>query len=224
MTSSAELVEFLLNLYGLGNSTSHANPGRRSTMMELASATPLDGHDYSNFRTAVGKTHLRGTMEARHAIRHTTTTHTSPQLHNRKQAHNETIDTVSQRHAQHLSSSRTRHDVQKRYDCTCWSSGLRLGSRLGNAPKCYGVSLQSTRRNDVLQEPQAISHQSPEFYAASVCAGELLVSQNSSKNFTLQSFRSSRYGFRFGTSPSPEKGTREDSSTSKFAAQLHNNG
>ena len=25
------------------------------TVMELASATPLDGHDYSNFRTAVGK-------------------------------------------------------------------------------------------------------------------------------------------------------------------------
>ena len=29
--------------------------GRRSTVMELASATPLDCHDYSNFRTAVGK-------------------------------------------------------------------------------------------------------------------------------------------------------------------------
>ena len=31
------------------------NPGRRSTVMELASATPLDGHDCSNFCTAVGK-------------------------------------------------------------------------------------------------------------------------------------------------------------------------
>ena len=32
-----------------------ANPGRRSTVMELPSATPVDSHDYSNFRTAVGK-------------------------------------------------------------------------------------------------------------------------------------------------------------------------
>ena len=49
-----DLVESLLNLYELGNSKPTANPGRRSTVMELASATPLDGHDYSNFRRAVG--------------------------------------------------------------------------------------------------------------------------------------------------------------------------
>ena len=40
-----DLVESLLNLYGLENSNPTANPGRRSTVMELASATPLDGHD-----------------------------------------------------------------------------------------------------------------------------------------------------------------------------------
>ena len=44
-----------LNLYGLQNSKPTVNPGRRSTVMELASATPLDFHDFSNFRTAVGK-------------------------------------------------------------------------------------------------------------------------------------------------------------------------
>ena len=43
------------NLYGLQNSKPTVNPGRRSTVMELASATPLDGHDYSNIRTAVGQ-------------------------------------------------------------------------------------------------------------------------------------------------------------------------
>ena len=43
------------SLYGLENSKATANLGRRSTVMELASATPLDGHEYSNFRTAVGK-------------------------------------------------------------------------------------------------------------------------------------------------------------------------
>ena len=50
-----DLVESFLNLYGLENLKPTANPGRRSTVMELASATPLDGHEYSNFRTAVGK-------------------------------------------------------------------------------------------------------------------------------------------------------------------------
>ena len=53
--NSTDLVESLLNLYGLENSKPTVNSGRRSTVMELASATPLDGHDYSNFRTAVGK-------------------------------------------------------------------------------------------------------------------------------------------------------------------------
>ena len=49
--NSTDLVESLLNLYGLENSKPTANPGRRSTVMELASATPLDGHDYHKFRT-----------------------------------------------------------------------------------------------------------------------------------------------------------------------------
>ena len=53
--NSTDLVESLLNLCGLQNSKPTVNPGRRSTVMDLASATPLDGHDYSNFRTAVGK-------------------------------------------------------------------------------------------------------------------------------------------------------------------------
>ena len=53
--NSTDLVESLLSLYGLQNSKPAVDPGRRSTVMELASATPLDGHDYSNFRTNVGK-------------------------------------------------------------------------------------------------------------------------------------------------------------------------
>ena len=53
--NSTELVESLLNLTGLENSKPTANPDRRSTGMELASATLLDGHEYTNFRTAVGK-------------------------------------------------------------------------------------------------------------------------------------------------------------------------
>ena len=100
--NSTDLVESLLSLYGLQNSKPAVDPGRRSTVMELASATPLDGHDYSNFRTAVGKLIF---METRHAIRHPTSIHTSPQPHDREQARSETVDTISQRHATHLSSS-----------------------------------------------------------------------------------------------------------------------
>ena len=43
-----------VNLYGLEHSKPTAKP-RRSTVMELATAILLDGHDYSYFRTAVGK-------------------------------------------------------------------------------------------------------------------------------------------------------------------------
>ena len=56
--NSTDLVQSLLNLYALENLKPTANPDRRSTVMELASATPLDGHDYSNFCNevaAVGK-------------------------------------------------------------------------------------------------------------------------------------------------------------------------
>ena len=48
-------VESLVNLYGLENSKPPAHPSRRSTVMELSTAIPLDGHGYSNFRTASGK-------------------------------------------------------------------------------------------------------------------------------------------------------------------------
>ena len=53
--NSTDFVESLMNLYGLENSKPTANLGRRSTVMELASAIPLDCHDYSKFRTAAGK-------------------------------------------------------------------------------------------------------------------------------------------------------------------------
>ena len=92
--NKTDLVEFLLNLYGLENSKPTANPGRRSTVVELAPATPLDGQEFSNFRAAV-----------RHAICHPTTIHTSPQPHDREQARSETVDTIPQMHATHMSSS-----------------------------------------------------------------------------------------------------------------------
>ena len=62
--NSNDLVESLSDLYGLENSKPTANPGRRSTVMELASATFLDGYVSHSRR----KTHLHGTLETRHAI------------------------------------------------------------------------------------------------------------------------------------------------------------
>ena len=53
--NSTDLVEPLWNLYGLENLKPTATLGRRSTVMELASATLLDGDDCSIFRRAVGK-------------------------------------------------------------------------------------------------------------------------------------------------------------------------
>ena len=82
--NSTDLVEPLLNLHGLENSKPTANPGKRSTLMELASATPLDGDEYSNFRTAVGK--LIFMVPWRRAICHPTTFHTSPQPRQRASA------------------------------------------------------------------------------------------------------------------------------------------
>ena len=94
--NSTKLFDSLQKLYGLENSQPTANPGGSSTVMELATVTPLDGHDHSNIG---GKFHLHGTMETRH---------------NREQARSETVDTRSQRLAQHLSSSPTTHDGSKK--------------------------------------------------------------------------------------------------------------
>ena len=99
--NSTDLVESLLKLYGLRNSKPTVNPGRLSTVMELASATPLDGHDYSNFRTAVGKLIFMAPWrpDMQLAFQQLSTTH------DREQARSETVDTISQRHAVHLYSS-----------------------------------------------------------------------------------------------------------------------
>ena len=94
--NSTDFVESLLNLYGLQKLETDSPSGRRSTVVELASATPLDGQDYSNIRTAVDKLTLHGTLETRHAFCHPTTIHTCPQPHDREQARSEVVDTISQ--------------------------------------------------------------------------------------------------------------------------------
>ena len=72
--------------------------------MELAAATPLDGHDYSNFRTAVGKLIFMAPWRL--------DMQTCPVSRNMEQARSETVDTISQRHATHLSRLEPRELVQ----------------------------------------------------------------------------------------------------------------
>ena len=88
-----------------------ANPGRRFAVMKLVTAVLLEGHDYSKFRSAVGKLVFIALCrpDMQFAIQ-------QPQSHSREQARSETVDTMSQRHAQHLSSSGTTHHGSKRND------------------------------------------------------------------------------------------------------------
>ena len=115
--NSTELVECLLHLFGLENSKRTANPGSCSTVMELATAIPLDGHAYSNFRTAVGKLTFMAPWrpDMQFAIQQLSTQVLNPTSES-KHAVEKTVGTISQRHAQHLSSSRTTHDGSKRND------------------------------------------------------------------------------------------------------------
>ena len=103
--NSIDFVESFLNHHRLENAKPTANLGRRLTVMELASATPLDGHDYSNFRTAVRKLIFMAPWRPamQFAIRQLSTR--VHNLHDREQARSETVDTISQRHATYLSSS-----------------------------------------------------------------------------------------------------------------------
>ena len=172
--NSADLVESLLNLYVLENSKPTANPGRRSRVLEHASAIPLDGHDHSNFRTAVGKLIFTVTLETRHAIRHPTTIHTSPQSHNREQARSETVDTISQK------ARNTPVFVLNRAE---WFQngllelvGRRDSDWTGDSATCQSVTEYhcNVLCHCLKQTGISLSSCEAEFYAASACAGELL--------------------------------------------------
>ena len=147
--NSTDLVESLLNLYGLQHSKPTVNPGRRSTVMEPASATPLDGHDFSNFRTTVGKLIFMAPWrpDMQFAIQQLSTQVLNPTTESKRAG--KQLMRNPKRHAQHLSSSRTTHDCPKRFAGTRWSQCLRLGWRFGNTPECYGISLRCTERNNV---------------------------------------------------------------------------
>ena len=68
-----------------------ALPSTRSTVMEFATANPLDRHDYSNFRTAVGKLIFMAPWRADVQV--------AAQSLNWKQSYSATVDAMFQSHA-----------------------------------------------------------------------------------------------------------------------------
>ena len=185
MKNSTDLVESPLKLYGLQNSKPTVNPGRRSTVMDLASATPLDGHDYRR------KTHLHGTLETRHAIRHPTTIHTSPQPHDREQARSETVDTSKARNTL-VFLNRTKWFKQ-----VCWNS-LAVVTQIGPAIRQHARVLRDIR----------LSSCEAEVYAASACAGELLGLAELFKELHYKVSVRLESGFRLGKTHSAAPRTR----------------
>ena len=167
-----------MNLYWLQNSTPTVNPGRRSTVTEHASATPLDGHDYSNFRTAVGSfifmapsrpdmqfaiqqlstQVLNSTTESKCAVKQLIrylkgTQHTCPRLEPREMVRTGLLELVGRSDSDWIGDSATRQSVT---GCHCDVQNVTMCNR---SLKQTAISLSSCEA---------------EFYEASACAGELL--------------------------------------------------
>ena len=179
MKNNTDLVESLVILYGFEKSKPTANPGRRSTVMELASATPLDGYDYSNFPTAVRKLIFMAPWRPDMQFCCPTTIHTCPQSHDREQARSETVDAISQK----IRST----PVFVLNPAKWFKKGLLelVGRRNSNwagdsaTRQCvtgYHCDVQNVTmcNRSLRQTAISLSSCEAEFYAASACAGELL--------------------------------------------------
>ena len=135
--NSADLVESLLKLYGLEKSKPTVNPGRR--------ATPLDGHDYSNFRTARKLIFMAPwRQDMQFAIQQLSTQVLNPTTES-KLALKQLI--------RYLKGTQHVLNRAKWFKQVCWSS-LVVVTQIGPAirqqpPECYGISLRCTERNDV---------------------------------------------------------------------------
>ena len=176
--NSTDLVESLSKLYGLQNSKPTVNPGGRSTVMELASATPLDGHDYSNIRTAVGKLIfmapwrpdmqfaiqqlstqvLNTTTESKRAVKQSIrylkgTQHTCLRLERREMVETGLLELVGRSDSDWAGDSATRQSV------TGYHCDVQNVTMCNRSLKQTAISLSSCEA---------------EFQAASPCAGELL--------------------------------------------------
>ena len=176
--NSTDLVKSPLNLFGMQNSKPTVNPGRNSTVMEFASATPLDGHDYSNFRTAVGKLIfmapwrpdvqfanqqlstqvLNPTTESKRAVKLLIrylkgTQHTCLRLEPREMVQTGLVELVGRCDSDWPGDSATRQSV------TGYHCDVQNVTMCNRSLKQTAISLSSCEA---------------EFYAASACARELL--------------------------------------------------
>ena len=188
--NSTDLVESLLNLYELENWKPTANPGRRSTVMELASATPLDGHDCSNFRTAVGKLIFMAPWrpDMQFAIQQLSTQVLNPTRESKRaMVQNKLLELVRRSDSDWAGDSATRQSATG-YHCD-----------VQNVTMC---------NRSLKQTALSLSSCEAEFYAASACAGELLGLAELFQGTSLQRFSLSRDGFRLGKTHFTAQGTR----------------
>ena len=146
--------------------------------MEFASATPLDGHEYFNFRTAVGKLIfmalwrrdmqfaiqqistqvLNPTTESKRAVKQLKrylkgVQHTCLRLEPREMVQKGLLQNAGRSHSDWASDSATRQSV------TGYHCNLQNVTMCNRSLKQTAISLSSCEA---------------EFYAASACAGELL--------------------------------------------------
>ena len=164
-----------MNLYGLENPKPTADPGRRSTVMELASATPLDGNDYSNFRTAVGKLMFLAPWrpDMQFVIQQLSTQVLKPTTES-KRAVKQLI--------RYLKGTQLRLEPRRMVQKGLLELGGRSDSELAGDSATrqsvtgYHCDVQNvtTCNRSLKQTAIRLSSCEAEFYAASACAGELL--------------------------------------------------
>ena len=174
--------------------------------MELASATPLDGQEYSNFRAAVGKLIftapwrpdmqfaiqqlstkvLNPTTESKRAVKQLTrylkgTQHTCLRLEPRETVQTDLLEIVGRSDSDWAGDSATRQSV---------AGYVQNVTMCNRSLKQTAISLSSCEE---------------EFYAASACAGELL---GLAELFKELHYKISVHGLRLGKTHSAAHRTR----------------
>ena len=181
-------------------------------MTELASAIPLDGHDYSNFRTAAGQLIFMAPWrpDMQFAIQQLSTQVRNPTTES-KRAVKQLIRYL--KGTQHTCLRlEPREMVQTGLLELVGRSDSDWARRFGDSPECYGISLRCTERNDVQPKSESDSHQS-QFLLRRVLRSQCLRRRVAGTRRTLQGtsqhiFSSSRNGFRLGKTRSTAQMTR----------------
>ena len=176
--SSTDFVASLWNLYGLENSKPTANPGRHSTVMELATAILLDDHDYSNFRTVVGQlifiTPLRPDVQV--AIQQLSTQVLHPTTESKRAVKQWIRYFKGTRHTclrlePHMTVQKGMMELDGRSDSDWTGDSATRQSVTGYHCDVENVTMCN---RSLKQTGISLSSCETEFYVASACAGELL--------------------------------------------------